>query len=140
METGTLLTGIRGLLKRAIDLRRQDGISLVEVLVALAITGGTVAIFLTGLSTGTKGVEVTYEQTMAENVARSQLEYTKSQEYLYLSDEASYDTISSLPAGFTVSAGASAVVDRDEDIQKITVTVYRSGGTVLVKESFKVNR
>jgi len=138
METGTLLTGIRGLLKRAIALRRQDGISLVEVLVALAITGGTVAIFLTGLSTGTKGVEVTYEQTMAENVARSQLEYTKSQEYLPV--PASYDTISSLPVDFTVSVEASAVADRDEDIQKITVTVYRSGETVLVKESFKVNR
>lgn len=129
---------IRDLLKRRAAIGREEGIGLVEVLVALSIMGSAVVMFLSSLSTGSKAVGSIYEQTTAENVAQSQLEYTKSQDYAVA--PASYDNIASLPPGFTVSAEALAIADRDSNIQRITVTVYRDGEPVLIKEDYKVNR
>ena len=136
--TRKLRTVAQALLRRIAAIRNQEGMALVEVLVAVAITGGVVVMLLSSLSTGSGAVGIMYERTTAENLARSQLEYTKSQEYLLA--PSSYDTIVSLPPDFTVSAEASAVTDRDDNIQKITVRVYRDGEPVLVKEDFKVNR
>jgi type II secretory pathway pseudopilin PulG len=129
---------IRDLLKRRAAIGREEGIGLVEVLVALSIMGSAVVMFLSSLSTGSKAVGSIYERTTAANVARSQLEYTKSQDYTVA--PASYDNIASLPPGFTVSAEASAIADKDNNIQRITVTVYRDGEPVFVKEDYKVNR
>ena len=123
---------------RRIAAIQQEGFGLVEVLVALAIVATAVIMFLTTLSTGSRTVALMYERTTAENLARSQLEYTKSQDFIIA--PASYDTITSLPTDFTVSAQASAVEDRDDNVQKITVTVYRNGESTLVLEDFKVDR
>lgn len=139
MRTGRILSTINHyLLRRLTLIRRENGASLAEVLIALAIAGTIVVLFLSSLSTGARAVGVIYEHTTAENLARSQLEYTKSQDYV--TAPADYDSIPSLPPGFTVSAEASAVTDRDDNIQKITVTVYRDEKTVLIMEDFKVNR
>ena len=132
------LTAIQGLLRQIAAIRREKGISLAEVLVALAIVATAVVMFLSTLLTGSKTVGLIYERTTAENLARSQLEYTKSQDYIPA--PSSYDTIMSLPSGFTVSAQASAIAGRDDDIQKITVTVYRGGKSILLIGDFKVNR
>ena len=59
----------------------QEGFGLVEVLVAVAIVGMTVVALLAALSTGSIGVATTDEQVTAANLARSQLEYTRSQPY-----------------------------------------------------------
>lgn len=128
----------QGLLRRIARIRQQEGMSLVAVLVALAITAGAVIMFLSSLSTGSKAVGVVNERTIADNVARSQLEYTKSQPYAPV--PTSYDSITSVPPYFTVSVEATAVTDRDENIQKIAVTVYHNGEPVLLIEGFKVNR
>ncbi len=128
----------QGLLRRIAAIRQQEGFGLVEVLVALAIVATAVIMFLTALSTGSGTVGLMYERTTAENLARSQLEYTASQDYIPA--PSSYDTVVSVPSTFTVSAEASPVADRDGNIQKITVTVYRDGEPILSMESFKVNR
>jgi len=125
-------------------IHRQDGSSFVEVLIALAITGSAIVMFLSSLSTGSRAVGILYDQSMAENVARSQLEYTKSQEYVPIApgkqSHQSYALVVSLPPGFTVSAEATETAQGDDNIQKITVTVYHDGKGVMVKEDFKVNR
>lgn len=128
----------KGLLRRITAIRGEKGTGLVEVLVACAITGIVVVMFLSSLSTGSKAVGIIYERTTAENLARSQLEYTKSQDYIPA--PASYDTIVSISSGFTVSAEASPVADRDDNIQKIAVIVYRDGEPIMSMEDFKVNR
>ena len=133
-----LHVAIRAILRKIVSLHRQDGISLVEVMVALALTGSVVVMSLSSLTTGSKAVGALYEQTMAESVAQSQLEYTKHQDYIPI--PANYDTIPSLPSGFTVSVEASDIASRDENIQKIKVTVYRDGDPILFKEDYKVNR
>lgn len=124
------------------DLRRalvdgQRGAGLVEVLVAVAILGVTLVVFLAAMSTGSLGVATTEEQVTAENVARSQLEYTKSD--TYLAAPASYPTVTP-PTGYAVSADATSITEGDGLVQKITVTVTRNGETLLTAEDFKVDR
>ena len=89
------------------------------------------------ISTGSLGVATTEERVTAENLARSQLEYTKSQ--AYLSAPASYATVTP-PTGYAVSAQASSIPDADSAIQKITVTVTRIGEMLLTVEDYKVDR
>ncbi|HEY81866.1 MAG TPA: hypothetical protein G4O01_01075 [Dehalococcoidia bacterium] len=117
---------------------KQRGIGLAEVLVALALIGIAVVAFLSSLYTGARTVNIIYERVTAENLARSQLEYIKSQSYI--TAPTSYQALSSLPPGFTITTQASAIEGRDDNIQKITVTVSRNGKTLLTLEDFKVNR
>ena len=119
----------------------QEGFGLVEVLVAVAILGMTLVALLAALSTGSIGVATKDEQVTAANLARSQLEYTRSQPYREL-----YETMTP-PAGYTVSVQADSVPEATSvpgadpsTIQKITVTVTRNGETLLTVEDFKVDR
>ena len=134
MKEGMLRAASKRLKKALGD---QRGVSLPESLVAVAILGIALVVFLTALSTGLSGVGTVDEQVMAENVARSQLEYTKSQEYLIA--PVFYNTITP-PADFNVTAEASPIPDLSGEIQKITVTVYHNGEVLLVVEDYKVNR
>ena len=119
----------------------QEGFGLVEVLVAVAILGMTLVALLAALSTGAIGVATKDEQVTAANLARSQLEYTRSQPYAEL-----YETVTPL-AGYTVSVQADSVPEATSvpgadpsTIQKITVTVTRDGETLLTVGDFKVDR
>jgi len=119
----------------------QVGFGLVEVLVAVAILGMTLVALLAALSTGAIGVATKDEQVTAANLARSQLEYTRSQPYREL-----YETMTP-PAGYTVSVQADSVPEATSvpgadpsTIQKITVTVTRNGEKLLTVEDFKVDR
>jgi len=123
-------------LKRAL-VGGREGVALVEVLVAVAILGITLVVFLSAVSTGSVGVAKTEERVTAENLARSQLEYTKSQ--TYLAAPASYPTVTP-PAGYAISAEAASIPDADSAIQKITVSVTRDGETLVTVEDFKVDR
>ncbi len=122
---------------RAAMTSGQEGVGLVETLVAVAILGATLVVLLTAISTGVIGVATTEQRVTAENLARSQLEYTKSQ--TYATAPASYATVTP-PAGYAVTAAATSITEGDGAIQKITVTVTRDGETLLTVEGYKVNR
>jgi len=117
----------------------ERGMGLVEVLVAVAILGVTLVVLLAAISTGSVGVATTEEGVTAENLARSQLEYTKSQ--TYSAAPASYATVTP-PAGYSVSVQAASISTpaTDSSIQMITVTITRDGETLLTVEDFKVDR
>ncbi len=117
----------------------EEGVGLVEVLVAVAILGTAVVALLAAVSTGSLGVASSDERVTAANLARSQLEYVKSQPYA--AAPAAYATVTP-PAGYSVSAEATSITDPPADalIQKITVTVARDGETVLTVEDYKVDR
>ncbi len=100
---------------------------------AIAVTA-----FLAAFSTGSLAVRRADKGVTAENLARSQLEYTKSQAYIV--SPASYDTITPVPAGYSISSVATSIAGRDANIQKITVTATRDGKVLLVLEDFKLNR
>ncbi len=131
-------SGALAKVKRAL-VEGSEGVALVEALVAVAIIGITLVVLLSAVSTGSIGVAETEERVTAENLARSQLEYTKSQAYRAAPD--SYETVTP-PSGYAVSAQAVSIEDPEADssIQKITVTVTREGETLLTVEDFKVDR
>ena len=131
-------TVIRHLAKGRFVLSSEKGASLVEALIAVAIVAIAVIPFLAAFSTGSLAVGKADRQVTAENLGRSQMEYTKSQSYAVA--PASYDIITPLPASYSVSSDATAVSGRDANIQKITVTVQHDGKVLVVLEDFKLNR
>jgi type II secretory pathway pseudopilin PulG len=120
----------------------ERGVGLVETLIAVAILSLTLTVLLAAVSTGSLAVSRADERAVAENLARSQLEYTKSQTYIPLSPPpAVYATVTP-PAGYTVTVEAAAILTptTDADIEKITVNVSRDGRSLLSVEDFKVKR
>jgi len=105
--------------------------------VAVAITAIAITGLLSALSTGSLAVRRIDRRVTAENLARAQLEYTKSLPYKVA--PASYDIITPLPDGYSVTAVGSVLAGR-VDIQKVTVTVVHNGETAVVLEDYKVNR
>ncbi len=119
-------------------LSGERGAGLVESLIALAILAIAVTPFLAAFSTGSLAVGKADRQVTAEILARSQTEYTKSQAYVVA--PASYNIITPLPAGYSISSNATSASGRDTNIQKITVTVQHDGKDLVVLEDFKLNR
>lgn len=115
----------------------ERGASLVESLVAVALLGTVIISLLVALSTGAIAVGTVDERVTAENLARSQMEYTKQSPYTPAPFD--YSTITP-PAGYSITAQATSIPDTDDKIQKIRVTIYRDGEALLVLEDFKVNR
>lgn len=131
-------------------MKSEKGFSLIEVMVAMALMGVAFVAFLTGLSTASKAVSVADERVAMESLARTEMEYVRSQVYsaapwdytVTSSDRSStdppswYDSGSKPPlldssyAGYTVAVGAEGLIDPnlDNEIQKITVTVTFQGG------------
>ena len=122
------------LIKKA--LKSQRGISLVETLVAVSILGTAIVAFTMALSTGALSTREQEQEVIAQQLAQSQIEYTKNQVF---SASGIYTTIS-VPAGYTLAVNTSAVPGANTDIQKITVTVLRAGAGILTVSDYKVNR
>lgn len=118
-------------------LHRERGIALVESLVALAILGTTVVTLIIALATGSIAVGQTDEATVAQGLARTQLEYIKG--YAYDGGATTYPAVAA-PPGYAISVGVSAIAGTNADIQKITANITRAGVLVMTIEDYKVNR
>jgi prepilin-type N-terminal cleavage/methylation domain-containing protein len=94
-------------------IKREEGISLIEVLIALAIVGVIAATFLTALSVSSKGILISDERAVAESLARSQMESIREQGYVMAptGGEAEYSVIDDIPANYTIWS-----VNRDEEV------------------------
>jgi prepilin-type N-terminal cleavage/methylation domain-containing protein len=119
------------------DLNKQCGMSLVEVLVAIAIFGLCAAIFIGALSAGSISANAQGEQVIAGNLAQSQMENIKAA--AYDSSGASYSAINA-PSDFAIAISTNSSIYSNTNIQKITVTISHSGTAVLNLEDYKVNR
>jgi len=130
----------------------SEGMTLIEVIIALAILGLVAVTFLVGLSTALKATSLADERATAQSLAQSQMEYVKSQNYssvnawsytVSTSERNSsnpplpwWDPANDEPpllsndyAGYCVkveSGQVDAGTGEDEGIRKITVTVYHS--------------
>ena len=118
--------------------RGEEGVGLVETLIAVGILGLALTVLLAAVATGSLAVSRTEERVAAENLARSQIEYTKSQGFL--APPASYATVTPSPGGYGVAVEAASIPDTNSSIEKITVTVSRDGRELLVVEDYKVDR
>ena len=124
--------------KNHFPVNKQAGFGLVESILAVAILGSTVFMLLNGLTTGAISVGMLQEDIVAENLGRAQLEYTQSLPF----DTApcSYEAIGVIPEGYAIVAEATPVSNRDGNIQRLIIDVYRGGKIVYSLEGFKVNR
>jgi len=143
----------------------SKGVSLIEVLIALAILGIVAAAFLGGVTSGYKATIIADERTNAESLARSELEYVKNCDYADLSYGFSYNipddppewdashTLDSHYAGYSVKVTGVPIdpdtrdslcspppCGQDEGIQRIKVEVYHQGKPVLTTSTYKVCR
>jgi len=129
----------------------EAGVTLIETIIALAILGIVAAAFLGGLATASKAILITDERATAESLARSQIEYVKSQDYINYAepDHGDYELITT-PDGYSVELTAVPIdpytgeplASPDEDIgaQKITVAIKHDDKSVLTIDDYKVDR
>jgi len=121
---------------------KESGVGLIETLVALALLGIIAASFLGGLATASKAAFTADERATAECLARSQLEYVKTLDYV--TDATEYSP-APIPSGedysnYSVAISAEPVHATDDGIQKITVTIKHHDKEVFTLESYKVKR
>ena len=122
-------------------LRKQSGFTLVEVIIALGLLGIIGIAFLGTLANASSAIILSDGRTTAESLARSEMEYIKSQEYIDYS-VAGHDVYDSLeaPADYIMTTSIApfdpdspgpdksypeveGVYEQDEGIQLITVNV-----------------
>ena len=128
----------------------EVGVTLIETLLALAILGIVAVSFLSGLSTTFRAVAVSQERTVAESLAKSQLEHIKMQNYIPVAEydpnnpekcyglidipdnllEQGYDIEASSPETVVVSGGGA-------ELQSITVVIRRNGEEMLTILDYK---
>ena len=121
--------------------------TLIEVLIALGIIAAVAVVFLVGMTTSSKAVMVSQEQVSGESLAKSQMEYIKSQtydddlnhnppQYLKLADE-------NIPDGCDIIITTARLNPKGDDptnddgLQKITITITRGEKTVFTLEGYK---
>ena len=114
---------------------RQRGMALIETIIALALLGIVGVSFLGGLATSSKARGIADEQTTGRILAESQLEYVKRLPYQW-----SYNASAMPPEYYGYAASIGTELERNGQIQKLTVTVTHYGSTVAVLEGYKVNR
>lgn len=115
-------------------LRREQGVSLLETIVALGILGFIGVAFVGGLSTASKATETLQEQVVAESLARAQMEELKGTAY---DPGLGYVATVSAPTGYDISVNAVTIAAGK---QEITVTITRNNVTLLSVSSYKTNR
>ena len=140
-------------------MRSEKGYSLIEVFIAIALMGLISVTFLGALYTASRAVSIADERTSAESLARTEMEYVRSQlysgapwDYTVTSLERSstdppswYDNDNNPPlldnsyGGYTISVSAEGLIDPniDNEIQKITLTVtHQDGSGIITLEGF----
>ena len=132
--------------------RGQKGFLLIEILVGLALLGAIAVAFLSGLSTTFTGVSVSQESVSAESLAKSQIEYIKTQDYVAVADynpadpDNRYELID-VPADLA-AAGYSVEITPPEtilseaggyELQRITVAVKRDDKGKLTVSIYRVS-
>jgi len=121
---------------------RESGVTLLETVVALAILGTIAVTFLSGLATTSKAAFTADERATAESLAQSQMEWAQNADYVY---DATQYSPAPIPSGkdyinYSATIAAEPLDSPDDGIQKITVTVNRSGEAVITLEGYKVDR
>jgi prepilin-type N-terminal cleavage/methylation domain-containing protein len=130
---------------RWIKKEKQNGLTLIEVLISLAILGIIAAGIMLGLNSAVKGVAFTDSRETAKNIAETQMEYIKASKY---STSYSLYTPSPLPAYWNDYVTTISVTrvpgNPDLNIQMVTANVtytdiYSGGQAEVILEDFKVN-
>ena len=122
--------------------KNEKGFSLIEVVIALLLLGIIGVALLSGLATASIALVIADERATAESLARSQMEYVKSIDYV---NEATSYPAASIPqehidTGYSATITALPLHNPDDGIQKITVTISHNGKEIITLEDYKVDR
>lgn len=127
-------------------MNTQSGFSLIEILLAIALAGILGMAIPSALSTANKTTIVSNEHTMAESLARSQMDYVQNQTYDITNNPPVYTIMSDLPTGYSIVTPMATRLDpkgdgtdKDDGLQQITVTVKHGTKIVYTLIDFKVN-
>jgi prepilin-type N-terminal cleavage/methylation domain-containing protein len=115
----------------------ERGVTLVETMIAVAVLGIAIVVFVAGLSTGTITTSKVDRLATAHELARSQMESTKDE--AYVAAPHTYPSVTS-PTGFAVTSEATSISGGDAAVQLITVEVSDGTGVVFTLEGYKVQR
>jgi prepilin-type N-terminal cleavage/methylation domain-containing protein len=122
---------------------RESGFSLLEVLFSLVLVGILAVAIPSALSVSNKSTIISNEQTLAESLARSQMDYIQNQTYDNTNNPPVYTTLSSLSTGYSILLQPVRLDPRgngtsdDDGLQKITVTVMRGSTSIYTLIDFK---
>lgn len=124
---------------KVIPLPNQKGLTLIEVIVALALLGLIMPLALGGLSMVTNSTDRIYDRSVLFELTQSQLESIESQSY---SENASFYSLITAPDGYSIGVTASAAVTytyaapkstiTNETLQLVTVTVSGVRGNMTI--------
>ena len=137
----------RGILQRFRRIGQDTkGIALLETVMAITIFAALGTALMVGIRTANISTEVVEDQSIAEKLARNQMEYVFNQSYLnppssYVSIKDATDVSFTVDPGFTVTANATEYLAAATDIEKVVVTVvvavYSGSETVLTLETLR---
>ena len=131
----------------------QRGVALLEILVGLALLGIIGVALINGMTSTFNAIGISQEKVAAESLAKSQIEYLKVQDYIYVADYnpaspvTSYELIT-VPsdlaaAGYSVNMSTpETVIDALEggfELQSVTITVRRDNERKLQISIYQVS-
>jgi len=129
---------------------KEKGVTLIEALIALALLSIIAIPFLSGLATASRASSIADERDTAQSLAQSQLEYVKSQSYIYHTDPAHGDyglvvapdsySIELTAVPVDLDTGQPLPSGQDNGVQKLTVAIRHRGEGVVTLEGYKVSR
>jgi prepilin-type N-terminal cleavage/methylation domain-containing protein len=133
-------------------LGNQKGLTLIEVIIALAVFAAIAVSVFIALVVSTRTTASVNENTTAESLTRAELEYIKSCAYDDINNPPNYgDPNSRIPpehSGYSMTLTAERLnpatyqplPSGDLGLQKVTVKVYHDNELEVSTESYKVKR
>jgi type II secretory pathway pseudopilin PulG len=126
----------------------ENGATLVEELVTVAIIAIGIVILVAMITTGVIGVRQVDDKVIAETLARSQLELVKDAFYEADPGTTPYPAVTGVP-GYSVivaieywnaTSSTFSTTLRNDGLQRVTVTVSSGADTLAQTAVFKVDR
>jgi prepilin-type N-terminal cleavage/methylation domain-containing protein len=118
-------------------LQDEEGLTLIESLITIAIIGVVLVAFAVAMSTGALAVSESDQEVTAQSLARTQMEYIKG--YPYDPFATTYPAVDTTD-NYSITIAVTSVPDADENIQKVTATISRDAEALIIIEDYKVNR
>jgi type II secretory pathway pseudopilin PulG len=116
---------------------RSRGLTLIEVVIAIAFVGIITIAFLSALSTASTVLIITDDRATAESLARSQMEDIKNQAGLVGSGDLTIPTEYE-EAGYSGNFTADPVPLRGAGLQKITIKIYHHDEELVALVGYKL--
>ena len=127
-------------------MNSQSGFTLIEVLLALALLGILGATIPSALSGANRATITANQHTMAESLARSQMDYIQNQPYDSVNATPVYAVMPDIPAPYGIVTPVAERLDprgdgiaNDDGLQRITVAVKHADTIVFTLVDFKLN-